>query len=54
MQENRLLLEAVWSEAVAVGCKAFVEETQQSRGWRAKGRPCQSTIGGFQFKEDVG
>jgi hypothetical protein len=31
-----------------------VEETQQSRGLRAKASSCQSTIDGFQFKEEVG
>ena len=54
LKENRLVREAVWSEAVAVGSKAFVQETQQSLGLRAKARSCQSTIDGFQLKEEVG
>lgn len=54
MKENRLVLEAEWSEAVAVGSKAFVEETQQILGLRAKVGSCQSTLDGFLFKEEVG
>jgi hypothetical protein len=54
LRESRLVREAVWREAVAVGSKAFVEETQLSLGLRAKARSCQSTIDGFQFKEEVG
>ena len=54
LRENRLVREAKWSEAVAVGSKAFVEETQQSLGLRAKARSCKSTTDGFQLKEEVG
>jgi hypothetical protein len=54
LQKNRLLREAKWSEAIVVGSKAFVEKTQQSLGLRVKARSYQSTIYGFQFKEEVG
>jgi hypothetical protein len=52
LKENHLVREAKWSEAIAVGSKAFVEETQQSLGLRAKARSCQSTADGFQLKEE--
>jgi putative transposase len=54
LEENRLVREAQWSEAVAVGSKAFVEETQRSLGLRAKARSCESITDGFQLKETEG
>jgi len=36
---------------VAVGCKAFVEETQLSLGLRAKAKSRPSTADGFQQKK---
>jgi REP element-mobilizing transposase RayT len=54
LKEYCFVREAKWSEAVAVGCKAFVEETQQSLGLGAKARSCQSTIDGYQLKEAAG
>ena len=54
LKENRLVREAKWSEAIAVGNERYVEKTQRSLGLRAKARSCQSTVDGFQLKEEVG
>jgi hypothetical protein len=54
LKENRLVREAKWSGAIAVGNEGFVEETQRSLGLRAKARSCQSTADGFQLKEEAG
>jgi putative transposase len=52
LEDNRLAREAQWSEAVVVGSKAFVEETQRSMGLRAKARSCESTTDSYQLKEE--
>jgi REP element-mobilizing transposase RayT len=54
LKENRLVREAKWSEAIAVGNEGYVKKTQRSLGLRAKARSCQSTVDGFQLKEEVG
>jgi len=41
LRKNSLVREAEWSEAVAVGSKAFIEETQHSLGLQNLDRACQ-------------
>jgi len=54
LNENRLAREAHWSEAVAVGSKAFIEQTRLRLGILANGRSCLSTNDYYQLKEQAG
>ncbi|MDH5800954.1 MAG: transposase [Gammaproteobacteria bacterium] len=52
LKEDKLKRVAMWSESIAVGSKAFVENTQNALGILAKGRHCETDGDSFHLKEE--
>jgi hypothetical protein len=51
LAEDSRLRQSRWSESVAVGSKAFIEETKQQLGFRAKGRKMNENEEGYELRE---
>jgi hypothetical protein len=52
--KNTHIRESRWTESVAVGSRAFIEETKQQSGFRAKGRKINEDEETFELREKDG
>lgn len=53
MQADKPERESHWTESIASGCSAFIEEVKRSLGYRAKDRSVTELKGHNQLREDV-
>jgi hypothetical protein len=52
LKEDRRQREDRWTESVAVGSRAFVEETKERLGFRANGRSVEESVDGCTLREE--
>jgi putative transposase len=53
LQQNKPVRENYWTESIAVGSKAFIEEVKKSLGFKAKGRSIADSNDQYHLREDV-
>jgi len=54
LRKNNGQCQAIWSDSVAVGSQAFVENVIEELGIKGKGRSAQQNAGLYQVKENAG
>jgi len=53
LQEDELERESQWTESIAVGGKAFLEDVKNNLGFKAKGRAIKGSNDDYQLRENI-